>query len=394
MFPTYELAREFKGEMASGKTSRKPLSSDSIGDYYQGWIEGYRGRTARGVQTSTVREYKISFEHHILPLPIARTKLRDLTPSAVRAWFVALEQRNASPATIKRARIALRVMLACAVEDDEITSNPAADARYIPTDQARIRHAKPDPKELTAADIVAILQAMPERWRAFFFTLAQTGVRVGELLGLRWQHVHLGDDPHITVAEQVYRGERKRLKTDRSKGKVPLSPFIASWLTDLRPLDVAADAPVFPSKTGTPLIYANVYNRVLRPALQKAGIALKVGEDENGHPQWDYQRVGFHAFRHACGTLLHSMDKRPAQAQAWLRHSQLMTTMNIYTHLDDEGMGSAEAFDEILGAGTAWDLQANDETAEPEAPRVHLGSTGHPETAANEDPAEVRKGAS
>ena len=44
-----------------------------------------------------------------------------------------------------------------------------------------------------------------------------------------------------------------------------------------------------------------------------------------------------------------------------------MTTTNIYTHLDDEGMGGAEAFDAIVGAGTAWTTMA----------------TGHPQTAAN-----------
>jgi integrase len=393
LFPTFDLAREFKGEMASGKVSRKPLSAETVAGYYEGWIERYRGRTVRGVQEATLREYRISFEHHILPLPIARTKLRDLTPSGVRDWFERLERRGASPATIKRARIALRVMLACAVEDDDIHSNPAADVRYIPTEKARAAHAKPAPKKLTAADIVSILRSMPEQWRAFFFTLAQTGVRVGELLGLTWQHVHLGDDPHIMVAEQIYRGQRKKLKTDDSKGKVPLSPFIASWLADLRPRDAAPDAPVFASRTGTPLIYANVYNRVLRPALIEAGIAVKVGEDEKGRPVWDYQRVGFHAFRHACATLLHGMAKRPAQAQAWLRHSQLMTTMNVYTHLDDEGMGGAEAFDEILGAGTEWGLAASDETPDQEAARVHRGYTEHPETAANDTPEQVREAA-
>jgi integrase len=260
------------------------------------------------------------------------------------------------------------VMLADAVENDEVTSNAAADARYIPGEKAQAKHAKPAPKTLAAADITAILQAMPVEWRAFFFTLAQTGVRVGELLGLTWQHVHLGDDAHIVVAEQVYRGKRKKLKTDGSHGRVPLSPFIASWLTDLRPADVAGKAPVFPTKTGEPQNYANVYNRVLRPALIGAGIAVKVGETEKGKPIYDYQRVAFHAFRHACGTLLHGMEKRPAQAQAWLRHSQLTTTMNIYTHLDDDGLGTAEAFDDLLGAGNL---------------RGQLGATEHPETAAN-----------
>ena len=221
--------------MVPGTASRQPLSKETVADYYEGWIDGYRGRTTRGVQDSTTRAYRISFEHHILPLPIARTKLRDLTPRGVRDWFEELERRNASPATIKRARIALRVMLACALEDDEIRSNPAADARYIPTEAARAKHAKPAPRRLTATDLVAILQAMPVEWRAFFFTLAQTGVRIGELLGLTWGNVHLGDDPHIKVVEQVYRGQRKKLKTDASEGKVPLSSFIASWLAELRP---------------------------------------------------------------------------------------------------------------------------------------------------------------
>ena len=220
MFAKMEEAREHKRKIGGpGTASRQPLSKETVAGYYEGWIDGYRGRTTRGVQDSTTRAYRISFEHHILPLPIARTKLRDLTPRGVRKWFEELERRNASPATIKRARIALRVMLACALEDDEIRSNSAADARYIPTEAARAKHAKPAPRRLTATDLVAILQAMPVEWRAFFFTLAQTGVRIGELLGLTWENVHLGDDPHIKVVEQVYRGQRKKLKTDASRGR-------------------------------------------------------------------------------------------------------------------------------------------------------------------------------
>ncbi len=108
------------------------------------------------------------------------------------------------------------------------------------------------PRTLTAADVVAILEAMPEEWRAFFTLLAQTGVRIGELLGLTWANVHLGDDAHIMMAEQVYRGERKKLKTEASLARVPLSATMASWLTELRPED-PGDAPVFPSATGADL---------------------------------------------------------------------------------------------------------------------------------------------
>jgi integrase len=302
MFPTFELAREVKGTVASGKGSRLPLSSQVVGDFYAGWINSYRGRTARGVQKATVREYRACFERHILELPIARTELRDLTPRIVKEWFIELERRNASPATIRRARIALRVMLADAVENDEIASNPVADARYIPSATALAQHAKPKPRQLTAADVRTILHAMPERWRAMHFLLAQTGLRIGEMLGLRWKNVHLGDDAHIHVVEHIYRGERKeKPKTDASRRKVPLSAGMASMLVQIRPDNFDPDDLVFPSKTSTPLSYANLRFRVLAPALEAAGMA---GE-----------RVTFHSFRRACASMLQAEGKRPAQAQ-------------------------------------------------------------------------------
>ena len=94
---------------------------------------------------------------------------------------------------------------------------------------------------------------------------------MGELLGLTWQRVHLGDDPHLYVAEQVYRGERKRLKTEGSERTVPLSSGMARDLTEWKAeSDHAADTdPVFPTEVGTPMSYGNVYNRVLIPALKQ-----------------------------------------------------------------------------------------------------------------------------
>src|SRR5262245_7586683 len=42
-FETYELAREFKGGLDSGKTTRRPLSSETVGDYYGKWLPAYSG---------------------------------------------------------------------------------------------------------------------------------------------------------------------------------------------------------------------------------------------------------------------------------------------------------------------------------------------------------------
>jgi integrase len=384
MFSTFEVAREFKGGLDSGKTTRRPLSSKTVADYYEGWLPAYRGRTSRGLDDSTRAEYETSFRLHVLPLGIARLRMRDLASPDVRYWLRDLERRGASPSVIRNARAALSVMLACAVQDGDLGSNPSAGVRYVPSEQAKRARPKRKRRALSAEDVQAILGALPEdRWRAFFMLLVQTGVRVGEALGLTWGNVHLGDDAHIMVVEQVRRGERKRLKTEASMARVPLSPTMAAWLSELRPQDAATDAPVFPSTTGTALNYSNVYHRILRPALERSGIALVVGHrtvTKRGKqvevPVWDYQGVGFHAFRKACGSFLLHHGKTLKQVQGWLRHSHLTTTMNVYIQQVDDGLGGADAWDDIL---PGWG---------------HLGATEHPETAANGASTEARETAS
>lgn len=373
LFATFELAREHKGQMTSGATRRRPLASAAIGAYYETWLPGYRGRTSRGLEETTRQEYETSFRLHILPYPIARLRMREAGAPDVRDWLAEVERSGASPTVIRKAKAALSVMFACAVEDGDLGSNPAAGVRYVPTDEAKRRHPKRKRRALAATDVVAILNAMPEEWRAFFTLLAQSGLRIGELLGLTWGSVHLGDDPHIMVAEQVYAGRRKALKTDASKARVPLSPSMASWLTELRQGALDA-APVFASKSGTPLNYHNVYSRVLRPALERSGIATLVDREkvvksdgtEEWREVWDYHGIAFHAFRKACGSLLLHHGKTLKQVQGWLRHAQLSTTMNVYIQQVDDGLGGADAWEDILPV------------------RGNNGATSPPETAAND----------
>jgi integrase len=61
--------------------------------------------------------------------------------------------------------------------------------------------------------------------------------------------------------------------------------------------------------------------------------------------------VAFHAFRKVCGSLLFAHGKTLKQVQGWLRHSNLTTTMNVYIDQVDDGLGSADVWDDILGAG-------------------------------------------
>jgi integrase len=364
MFGTLAEAREFKGHADSGH--RAPPSRLTVEAYYEGWIDTYRGRTRRGLEDTTRKEYRRSFEADVLPL-VGRVPLRELTAGEIRSWYGDLERRGVSLNTIRKAKAALSAMLASATEDDAIPANPAREARYVASREAQERHRRAPRHKLTAGDVGAILEAMPERWRTFFELLVESGVRIGELLGLTWGRVDLGDHPCILVTEQVYEGERKRLKTEASVGRVPLSSGMARKLAAIRPDDAGAETPVFASSVGTPLGYSAVYNRVLRPALRESGLARRRDDGT-----WDYRGIAFHAFRKACGSLLHAHGKTDAQIQGWLRHSDFATTRRYYIHEVDDGLGDADVWDEIGDWG-------------------HRGATAYPDSAEPHESLEERE---
>ena len=346
---TLALAREFKNQ---GGTTKAPESKQTVESYGATWIDFYRGRTARGLDDETRSQYRRSLDHHITPRKyLGGVKLRDLASRDISDWFGRLEQDKVPPATIRKAKRCLSAMLATAAQDGAISHNPALGVRYVPApaiaERERLAQADRKRRALSADQVLAVIAAMPDQWHVFFSLLAETGCRVAELIGLRWENVHLGDSPHIYVCEQWKDGKYKRLKTDASEEPIPLSPPMAQWLGQMRPQD--ATGPVFPSMTGTPLNYSNLYNRVLLPACGAAGVQLP-------------PRRAFHAFRDACASLIVESGGTVKDVQTRLRHAQLSTSMGYVKESSDGHKTAATLGARLWGNG---------------------GATEHPQTAAN-----------
>src|SRR5262245_16659230 len=185
-FESLEEAREAKGRRM-GRERRKPTRV-RVREYAPRWIESYRGRTARGFDESTRREYRREVEERILPY-FGGYYLDQIDAGDVREWFTWLEERGCSAAGVRKAKGALSPMLADAKEERLTAHNPVSGVRYVPRKEEKPREK---PRALRREELDAFFAALPEHWRLFFVLLAHSGMRVGEALGLTWRNVHRG----------------------------------------------------------------------------------------------------------------------------------------------------------------------------------------------------------
>src|SRR5439155_13407722 len=88
-------------------------------------------------------------------------------------------------------------------------------------------------KALSEAELAAVLAKVPERWRLFFEFLAQTGLRIGEAIELRWSDVDLGAGT-LRISRRYYRGKVAPPKSKYGRRQLRLSAGLSRALWTLR----------------------------------------------------------------------------------------------------------------------------------------------------------------
>jgi integrase len=333
-------------------------SRTSLEQYGRGWLlirDPSRvaatggGRTRTRLEASTFDQYASVLERHVFPRLGAR-HLGSLRTADVDALIHELEAEGRAPGTVRNVIVPLRKMLADAVRQGLLIANPASNADLPP---AQDFVGQEIPSEDTNAIRVALAElARPDPLRdgepdLFFVHLFDvalaTGLRLGELRGLRWGDVDF-ERSVIRVRQAYSRRTLKRPKTDAGNRSVPL---FASAEVAMRELAARAFARgrfadeqlVFPTERGTPLDGSNFNHAVWSKALRRAGL----GEwtvDGNGKQRWR-NRYRFHDLRHTAVSRLVAEGADVKLVQAVAGHSKSSLTLDRYTHLTDERVREA-----------------------------------------------------
>ena len=299
----------------------------------------YAGRRG-AVRDSTRADYRRDVERYLLP-ELGRKRIAQVSPADLARLVAGLAARDdehyRADQTIRRIYAPIAAMFAQAVEEGVIAHNPARDVR-LPSGRDRLRRFDEDEDDedprvgraraLTREQLGDFLGAVDAAWCPFFELLAVSGLRISEAIALQWRHVALdATSPHVKVRQRIVRGKLGPPKSRHGRRDVPIPRWLVRELRERRASSESAGDPdpVFPSTTGTPLIPGNVFRRTLKPAASAAGVP------------W----IGFHSFRHTCASMLIEERRNIVQVSRMLGHHSPAFTLDVYTHLMDDGVGAA-----------------------------------------------------
>lgn len=278
-------------------------------------------------KASTQHGYNTVLRVHVLPA--WRTwRLRDIERLAIQSWVSDQFRRGKGWQVVRNAWTLLSSVLESAVEYGYLPVNPARGVKFPQ------KAIKQKPAIIAGDEFVKLLGELREPYRTMVSLIAATGLRVGELLALRWSALDL-EAGTLAVRESVFEGTFQAPKTQRARRTIPLGPRAVAVLKRHRDAAIRreADDLVFANSKGDPFREAKLLQRVLQPAAEQVGLG----------------RVTWHQFRHIHSSLLNDLRVPAKIAQEQLGHASISTTLGIYTHVVDASHRSAvEAVEERL----------------------------------------------
>ncbi len=320
-----EIAQEYEARSKRQLLGLEPRPTDStmtLAELCAWWLK-------ERCKPASLRRERSRLNHHVIKTEFGRLPLPQVTTARIEQQLRAMELAGSSPGSVNHLRGKLRTVFAKARKAGLFGGhNPVVDTepRKVPKRIA---------PTLLAEQVSIVLGEVPDQWRAFFATAVFTGMRKGELCGLRKSDVDLAPAllPHLEAA-----------------------------------IDASSSDLVFPAPGGSMLSEDTNTERVLRSALARAGIVS--GYDHTcrrckakGTPHVERHadatlrhcprcnmklwprplksKMRFHDLRHTAATLMLRAGVDPHRVQRVLRHASVTTTTGTYAHLAIEDLRDA-----------------------------------------------------
>ena len=289
----------------------EPVARETVSEVADRWLAA----RAHALKPSTIHTYRKSLDAYALPT-LGSRGIGSVTPldvqDVVSAVLARATARNDMRAAADRCRRVLSALFTQAVAWDMVSVNPVDRVpRVRPTERERGYWTREEVARFLAS-------ARAESYYPVFLAAITTGLRLGELLALRWSDV---DARGITV-RRTYSSDAGVMESPKSaagRRRVPIPPELRA---ELGP---RSDGLVFPSRSGG-MLTPSCVRRALDRITARAG----------GLP-----RLKFHDLRRTYASLLASEGHHPSVIQRLLGHASPDLALRVYTSVSDDTLGSA-----------------------------------------------------
>jgi integrase len=297
-----ERAVEYLRSKINAQSPQKQFHAVTV----QALVDRYTAEEMSGsVRHDTAETYRGILKNWICPAWGIRT-LESVKTMAIEGWLKSIPRSRVTRAHIRNM---MHMLFNCAIRWEMIDRNPVDLVRQS-SKRTKL------PRVLTAEEFKKLLQELAEPYRTMVLVAGCLGLRVSEILGLRWGDIDW-ENLAVSVQRSVVGGKVYDTKTEASSKPLPIDPELGEALLLFRRQAVyvtPADY-VFAGDSGKPRWQGGMLTDHIKPAAVRAGVG----------------KVGWHTFRHTFSSILHNAGTNMAVQKELLRHADISTTMNIYT---------------------------------------------------------------
>jgi integrase len=315
------------------------------------WIDPKKGRQTLGewwdewwpsvvdLRPSTRARDESYWRNHVKPT-FGDLPLSAIDHQAIAQWVADLRTSGLAPATVHKCHQVLSKPLRAAVRAGRLFANPADDVPLPKVEREEMRF-------LTPAEVATLADKIDKRYRAFVILGAYAGLRLGEMLALRWDRVdllHRRLDVVETAVEVRGHVTIGPPKTRAGRRSVPLPRVAADALTAHQKAR-GGDGLVFPAPDGGPGRAGLFRRRFWYPATVAAGLGELTPDEHTGREHYTGLRI--HDLRHTAVSLWIAAGASPKEIATRAGHTSVSVVLDRYGHLLP---GSEDAVNDALDA--------------------------------------------
>lgn len=302
------------------------------------WLEDYVKPLRR---SSTYERYRDILNRHVFPV-IGKEPLHLINRRELRNLFLKKKKAGMSRSMICLIRDVISGPLGYAVDEELIPGNPVSGIlKRLQLERKKQIEIEPMNDQEVQLFLDACYRNERSYWE-FFLCAFRTGMRLGELLGLKWSDIDW-NQKFINVKRSYKRGKYDKTKTGNVR-RVDMSDQLIQGLKNLltkrkkEALKIGKGnlIDVVFHRNGKPMEQNHV-RRVYKRVLKKAGI----------------REMRFHDIRHSYASLLLSNGQSPVYVKEQLGHSSIQMTVDIYGHLiPSSNRGAVNQLDSMKPSAT------------------------------------------